>query len=416
LTPFPVASICLEFEVHQPIRLGWITHLPPKTKPADLRKHYFDSATNRWTFEKVAKKCYLPATYLLLQLIDQYQGKFKVAFSTTGTFLEQAEEFAPEVLENFRQLNDTGHVELIDETHYHSLSSLYGTDRSEFAEQVKEHRAKIKELFGQEPKIFRNTEFVFNNPIAKTVAGMGYKAIYTEGIDWILHGWRSPNHLYTIKDAPGIMALLRNYRLSDDIGYRFSARWWTEWPLTADKYAAWLSATPGDFANICIDFETFGEHQWPDTGIFDFLRSMPGEVLNYPHMSFSKPSEVVEKFKPVGEIDVFEFNTISWADMERDTSAWLGNKMQQVCFSEIKGLQRYVMATKNPDLIKVWRLLQTSDHFYYMCTKWLGDGDVHSYFAHIKNPYEAYANFTSIIFDFKARVMRYLEDNDIKIA
>lgn len=408
-------SIALEFEVHQPRRLAWLSHLPAGTKPAELARSYFDSETNRRTFEKVANKCYLPTTYLLLQLLDKYKGKFKVAFSLTGTFMEQAAEYFPEVMENFRMLSETGQVEFIDETYYHSLSSLYGTDRSEFADQIREHREKIKALFGQEPKIFRNTEFIFNNAIAKTVAGLGYKGIYTEGIDWILHGWRSPNHLYSIKDAPGIAALLRNYRVSDDVGYRFSARWWNEWPLTAEKYAAWLSATPGELINVCIDFETFGEHQWPDTGIFDFLRSLPGEVLNYPQLDFAKPSELLARYKPVGEIDVFEFSTISWADMERDTSAWLGNKMQQVCFAELKGLQKYVMATKNPDLIRTWRLLQTSDHFYYMCTKWLGDGDVHSYFAHIKNPYEAYANFTSVIFDFKARVMHYLEEKGIRV-
>ncbi|MFH0961212.1 MAG: glycoside hydrolase family 57 protein [archaeon] len=409
-----MVSLALEFEVHQPRRVGQFPEIPARAKPAELGKYYFDSETNRTTFRKVATKCYLPTTFILLKLIDRFKGRFKVSFSLTGTFIEQAEEYAPEVLDNFRLLAETGAVEFIDETYYHSLSSLYGTDRGEFIEQVREHGRKIKELFGQSPKIFRNTEFIFNNAIAKTVAELGYKAIYTEGIDWILHGWKSPNHLYTVKDAPGIFALLRNYKLSDDIGYRFSARWWNEWPLTAEKYAAWLSEATGDFTNICIDFETFGEHQWTDTGIFSFLEALPEQVLKYPQLSFATPSELVGKFMPVGEIDVFEYSTISWADLERDTSAWLGNRMQQIAFEEIKKLGPLVLAAGDKDLIRAWRLLQTSDHYYYMCTKWLGDGDVHSYFAHIKNPYEAYANFIAILADLKSRAVKVLEEKGIE--
>lgn len=409
-----MVSISLEFEVHQPRRTVFLSPrklLPAgKVSPERLEHLYFDSETNRKIFRKVADKCYLPATFILLKEADRLKGKFKMAFSLTGTFIEQAEEYAPEVLENFRHLSDTGAVEFIDETYYHSLSGLFGDNREEFTDQIREHRDKIRELFGQSPKIFRNTEFIFNNAIAKTVSGLGYKGIYTEGIDWILQGWKSPNHLYSVKDAPGIAALLRNYRLSDDIGYRFSARWWNEWPLTAEKYAAWLSETTGDFANICIDFETFGEHQWEDTGIFSFVEKLPEKILDYPQLSFSKPTELVEKFKPVGEIDVFEYSTISWADLERDTSAWLGNRMQQIAFEEIKGIGELVKRTGRPEHRRIWKLLQTSDHYYYMCTKWLGDGDVHSYFAHIKNPYEAYASFISILADFKARLSAEIEE------
>ena len=259
---------------------------------------------------------------------------------------------------------------------------------------------------------------IYNNRIAKIVENLGFKAIYTEGAERILE-WRSPNYVYVRKycfpdDPPPnkrIRVLLRNYRLSDDIGYRFSARNWDQWPLTAEKYTAWLSATPGQVINIFMDYETFGEHQPEDSGIFWFLKALPYMILKDPNLEVLKPSEIIEKYQPIGEIDVFEFSTVSWADMERDVSAWLGNKMQQISFNEIKNLEKLVKQAKNPDLIRIWRLLQQSDHYYYICNKWWSDGDVHKYFSIFGTPEEAFANFMNIISDFKTRILIEVEKN-----
>jgi alpha-amylase len=264
---------------------------------------------------------------------------------------------------------------------------------------------------GFKPSVFVNTEMIYNNIIAKAVEDLGFKAIFTEGTEKVL-GWRSPNFVYKRKFAfpnestpeKRIRVLLRNYRLSDDIGYRFSAKDWNEWPLTADKFASWVSATPGQCINLFIDYETFGEHQWPESGIFWFLKSLPQMILKYNNLEFTTPTETVEKHEPVGDIDVFEFSTISWADIERDVSAWLGNNMQNICFEELKHLEPVVKSLNNPDLLKIWRMLQISDHSYYCCTKWMGDGDVHKYFSSFNNAPDAFANYISIISDFKTKV------------
>jgi len=291
---------------------------------------------------------------------------------------------------------------------------LYDSEE-EFIEQVEIHRQMLKDYFNIEPKVFVNTEMIYNNRIAKIVENLGFKAIFTEGAERILQ-WRNPNYVYVRKycypndSTPDkrIRVLLRNYRLSDDIGYRFSARNWDQWPLTAEKYAAWLSATPGQVINIFMDYETFGEHQPEESGIFWFLKALPYMVLKYDNLEFLKASEVVEKYQPIGEIDVFEFSTVSWADMERDVSAWLGNKMQQMVFEEVKNLEKIVKKSKNENLIKIWRLLQQSDHYYYVCNKWWADGDVHKYFSSFGTPEEAFANFMGILADFKTRLL--LED------
>jgi alpha-amylase len=254
--------------------------------------------------------------------------------------------FNKDILESFKQLAESGCVEFLGETYYHSLASLFES-KDEFIEQVNQHSQIVKDLLGFKPSTFVNTEMIYNNLIAKTVEDLGFKAVFTEGIEKIL-GWRSPNFVYLRKNCfpnepsadKKIKVLLRNYRLSDDIGYRFSAKDWNEWPLTADKYAAWLNATPGHCINLFIDYETFGEHQWTESGIFWFLKALPHMVFKYGNLEFSTPSETVEKYQPVGDIDVFEFSTISWADMERDVSAWLGNKMQQICFEELKQIGR----------------------------------------------------------------------------
>ncbi|NPE28058.1 alpha-amylase [Methanococcoides sp. SA1] len=394
-------SVCMYFQLHQPYRLKWFW--PDDSKGFE---RYFDVAINRNIFEKVARKCYLPATTLLAELVDQHEGNFKFSVSITGTLLSQCEKWNPDVLDVFTQLADSKRVEFLDETNYHSLAGLFD-DKSEFREQILEHHELTSDLLGVKPQVFRNTELLYNNSIAETVSSMGYKAILTEGVDQLLES-RSPNYVYKAKDCD-LPVLLRNYKMSDDIGYRFSARWWEEYPLTADKWANWASKEQGDCMNIFMDYETFGEHQWSDSGIFDFLRALPGEVLN-KGLEFNTPSEIVEKYEPVGEIDVGDFNTISWADMERDTSAWLGNDMQRRCFEEAKRLGPYVKRTNDPKLISIWRHLLTSDHYYYMSTKWLGDGDVHSYFSIHTSPYDAAINFIAALLDFKTCVFRKLAE------
>ena len=394
-------SVCMYFQLHQPYRLKWFW--PDDSKGFE---RYFDVAINRNIFEKVARKCYLPATTLLAELVDQHEGNFKFSVSITGTLLSQCEKWNPDVLDVFTQLADSKRVEFIDETNYHSLAGLFD-DKNEFREEILEHHELTSDLLGVKPQVFRNTELLYNNSIAETVSSMGYKAILTEGVDQLLDS-RSPNYVYKAKDCD-LPVLLRNYKMSDDIGYRFSARWWEEYPLTADKWANWASTEQGDCMNIFMDYETFGEHQWSDSGIFDFLRALPGEVLN-KGLEFNTPSEIVEKYEPVGEIDVGDFNTISWADMERDTSAWLGNDMQRRCFEEAKMLGPYVKRTNDPKLINIWRHLLTSDHYYYMSTKWLGGGDVHSYFSIHTSPYDAAINFIAALLDFKSCVFRKLAE------
>jgi alpha-amylase len=403
--------VTLNFQVHQPFR---ISHFQPNgyLKINDMFNAYFNNGLNKYIFDRVANKCYLPTNRILLEAIDALKHekkKFKVSFSMSGTFLESAEMFNKDVLETFKQLAQTKCVEILGETYYHSLASLYEA-KSEFVEQVEAHSQAIKDYLGVQPKVFINTEMIYNNAIAKAVESLGFKGIFTEGSERIL-GWRSPNYIYVRKycfpdDPPPhrrIRVLLRNYRLSDDVAYRFSARDWDQWPLTADKYVAWLNATPGEVINLFMDYETFGEHQPAESGIFWFLKAFP-HIAVRSGVEFITPSEAVEICQPIGEIDVFEFSTLSWADMERDVSAWLGNKMQQVIFNEIKNLESMVKSIGHPEILRTWRLLQQSDHCYYMCTKFWSDGDVHKYFSSFDRPEDAFANMMGILSDFKMKV------------
>jgi len=392
-------SVCFYFEVHQPMRLNRFSVFNIGNV-SDPLPSYFNSNLNKQIFEKVAKKCYLPTNKLLLDLINEFDGKFRISFSLTGTFVEYCERFLPSVLDSFRDLFKTGAVDLIEETYFHSLSSLFD-DLDEFTDQVKMHKNMINRIFDYKPQVFRNTEAIYDNRIAKKIEEMGYKGIITEGTEKIL-GWRSPNFLYKPANA-NLKVLLRNYSLSDDVGFRFSVRHWPGHPLTADKYAQWMAHCEGDLVNLFLDYETFGEHQWTETGIFDFLRHLPGEVMKHKNLDFVTVSEAINKFEPVGEIDVPW--AISWADADRDVSTWLGNDMQIACFNEIKDIGRKVKKMKNKGLLYVWRLLQTSDHLYYVSTKGLGDGDVHAYFSPYDLPYEGFINYMNILQDLKQKVM-----------
>jgi len=389
-------SLCLYFEVHQPRRLRHFTVFDiGRSQP------YEDEAQNRQILDKVAEKCYLPANAAIRDLIRRHRGKFRVAYSLTGVILEQLESRRPDVLKSFQKLAATGCVEFLNETHDHSLCSLYSP--REFEAQVRLHRKKIKELFGQDAVTFRNTELLYSNDLAKRVAAMGYRVVLAEGTERIL-GRRSPNVVYR-SDGAGVKVLLRNYRLSDDIAFRFSNRQWREYPLTAAKFAHWIHQNAdAQVINLFMDYETFGEHQWQDSGIFDFLRRMPAEVFRHPDFAFHTPSEIADRYEPSETLDVPD--VVSWADVERDLTAWQGNAMQRDALTSLYGMEKDVRRSKSRKLLKDWRLLQTSDHFYYMCTKWFEDGDVHKYFNPYESPYDAYINYMNILDDFSWRLNR----------
>jgi alpha-amylase len=338
---------------------------------------------------------------LLLDTIRRLDGRFKVAYSITGTLLEQLDRYSPEVMSTFDALAETGCVEFLAETYYHSLSFLYS--REEFIEQVHKHIEAINYLFGQTPRIFRNTELIYNNDLAALIESMDcFDAIITEGADHIL-GYRSPNFVYKPNGCEKLKLLLKNYALSDDIAFRFSNRDWAQWPWTADKFAQWVGNVNGNgnVVNLFMDYETFGEHQWEDTGIFDFMRHLPQEILRHPDNDFKTPSEVVQCYNSIGTVDVPHI--ISWADTERDLSAWLGNAMQSNAIHELYRLEKQIKKTNNEKIIADWRKLQASDHFYYMCTKYFADGDVHKYFNPYDSPYDSYINFMNVLGNLHSR-------------
>lgn len=393
-----MVSVCFYFEVHQPLRLR-------KYSVFDIgHKHdYFDKKKNKEIIEKVAKKCYLPANRVMLDLINETDGKFKLSYSLTGIALEQLKQYAPDVIESFKELAKTKSVEFLSETYHHSLSFLYS--KKEFKEQVEMHRKKMWELFRQKPSVFRNTELIYNNELASFIEKMGYKGILAEGSEKVLD-WRTANFVYRPKGTKKIKLLLKNYKLSDDIAFRFSTHDWKEYPLTAPKFAKWVNAVNGNgnCVNLFMDYETFGEHQWSTTGIFRFLKHLPHEILKHKDNNFMTPSELIKNYKPIAEIDV-PFIT-SWADVERDLSAWLGNKMQQEAIKELYYLEKDVRKTKNKKLVKDWRNLQISDNFYYMCTKWFADGDVHKYFNPYDSPYDGFIAFMNVLNDFILRLKK----------
>lgn len=392
-------AIVLYLHVHQPYRIRHYTALE-----TGHEHNYFSAAgdtltNNEKILHKVAEKSYLPTNRKLLQLLQEYP-QFKLSLSITGTVLEQLEQWSPEALQSFKDLVATGRVEIVAETYYHSLAFFYS--RSEFEKQVAMHREKVQKLFGQTPKVFRNTELCYNNDIAYWADKAGYKGVLAEGWDKVL-GWRSPNYVYQPTYTDHIKLLMKNYKLSDDIAFRFGDRSWAEWPLTADKFAHWLNSDPNatNF-DLFMDYETFGEHQWDDTGIFDFLHHLPKEWLKTEGNTFMTVSEACDAFKVSDRVDVP--HTITWADTERDLSAWLGNTMQQQAIAALYELQDKILGTNDRGLIDDWRRLQTSDHYYYMCTKWWNDGDIHAYFSPYDTPYEAYMNFMNAFHDLRFRL------------
>ena len=391
-------TVCLYFQVHQPWRLKTYRFF-------NMGKdhNYLDDLTNRAIMQKIARQCYLPMNALLLKLIKENKGKFRCSFSLTGTVVEQFRAYAPEVLDSFKALAETGCVEFLAETYSHSLAAL--SSKEDFVEQVKLHTKMIKEEFGKKPVAFRNTELIYADQIGEMVSSLGFKTILAEGAKHVM-GWKSPDYIYTNAIDNRLRVLLRNYKLSDDIAFRFSNQGWDQYPLTADKFASWIKEENGEVINLFMDYETFGEHQKADTGIFDFMKAMPKAVLKQGDICFSTVSEAAKSSQPVGVLHCP--HVMSWADEERDVTAWLGNELQNEAFSKLYALKDKVKALKNADFEYVWNFMQTSDHFYYMATKWLSDGDVHSYFNPYGSSYEAFINYMNVLSDFEIEVDKAL--------
>jgi alpha-amylase len=403
-------SVCPYFHVHQPYRVK-------QYRVFDIGNdtEYFNDSSetdlnNRRIIEKVANKSYRPTNKILRELLDAHP-EFRFALSFSGTALDQFEEYAPDVLDSFKKLVATGRVEILADTYHHSLAFFYSVP--EFERQVKKHQNRIEDLFGVTPKVFRNTELSYRNDLAKWCEDNGYLGIMAEGWDKYL-GWRSPNYVYSPKDCSSIKVLLKNYKLSDDVAFRFGNQAWESFPLRAETFADWVHAHHGDgqTVNLFMDYETFGEHQWEDTGIFNFLRALPSQILKHPDTSFKTPTETILSYDSTGEYDVPD--VLTWADTDRDLTAWTGNDIQRDALAKIYALESDIMEIGDADLTEIWRKLQTSDHFYYMCTKWSNDGDVHAYFSPYQSPYDAYIAFMNALTDLQLRVADRVEKVRVK--
>ncbi|MGC8802692.1 MAG: glycoside hydrolase family 57 protein [Bacteroidales bacterium] len=396
-------TICMYFQVHQPFRFRKYRFFEIGNE-----HYYYDDYANESFMRKVASKSYLPANKILLDLIKEYGSRFKVAFSISGTALDQFELYAPEVLESFQKLAATNSVEFLSETYSHTLASLI--NKEEFLQQIAEHDAKIEKLFGKKPTVFRNTELIYNNEIGDWLTEIGFKGVITEGARHIL-GWKSPNYVYVSATNPRLKLLLKNSRLSDDIAFRFSNQGWDQFPLTAEKFVGWIKAMDAkeDTLNLFMNYDTFGNIQPKESGIFDFLKAFPREVFKTNQLTFSTPSEVIERFQPVAPLSIQY--PISWADEERDVSAWLGNELQQEAFRKLFALRDKVLQCNDPQLKLDWKYLQCSDHFYYMSTKFFIHGSLYSYFNPYNSPYEAFINYMNILSDFEIRIHQCAESS-----
>lgn len=389
-------SICLYFQIHQPYRLRTYRFF-------DIgdNHYYYDDYTNRSIIRRVAENCYIPANAILLEQIKNLGKNFKVSFSLSGTAIEQIERFAPEAMNGFKKLAKTGNVEFISETHAHSLASVFS--REEFSHQVKKQNDTLHTLFGSAPKTFRNTELIYSDTIGDLVSGLGFQTMLTEGAKHLL-GWKSPNFLYCNTINPKLKLLLRNFQMSDDLTFRFSQKDWAEWPLTAEKFVTWLNSIDPkqEVVNIFIDYQTFGEHQKAESGILDFLKALPALVLKKTNFSFNTPSEITEKLQPVSAIKSEEI--VSWADEERDLTAWMGNEMQKEALQKLYALEPLIRKCDDEDLVRDWYYLQASDHFFYMSTKWFSAGEIHMAYNPYASPYDAFINYMNVLADFTIRL------------
>lgn len=396
-------SICIYFQIHHPERLR-------KYQFFDIgKKHnYFDNYMNRSELEDLAENCYLPANGLLLELIKKYEGKFKVAFSISGSAIDQFEMHTPEVLRSFKELADTGNVEFLAETYSHSLASL-SEDTDEFEQQVKRHATAIKQLFGKKPVTFRNTSLIYSDKIGERVAKLGFKTMLTDGAKHVL-GWKSPNFVYKNAIDDSLSLLLKNSKLSDDIAIRFSDKNWSEYPLTSEKYAHWVSESlkETDVLNLFMNYEVIGHYQRKESGIFEFLRYFIAHIMeDTANYQFLLPKEVAKKY-PAKDILPVPY-PISWTDEERDITSWMGNELQKEAFSELFKVQPLVRKLKDADLIDDYSRLQASEHFYFMRTKLFSGADYHKYVLPYDSPYEAFINYMNVLSDFIDRVKHYKE-------
>lgn len=388
-------KVVLYLHLHQPYRLARFRYV-------DLGsgRSYFDAARNRAILEGIAERCYRPALGILADALES-RPEFRLSLSVTGTFLEQAEEWAPDLLDRVRRLLATGRCALLGETYYHSLAFLL--PGAELEEEVALHRAALERRFGVTPSVLRMTELAYSDDLARFAAEAGFRGMLAEGWEELLHG-AEPTHVYAAPGAPGLSVLLRHYRLSDDIGYRFSSREWSEYPLLAEKYARWLAATPGEVLGLFMDFETFGEHHAASTGILDFLRALPGAVAAHPNLGWATVDEAIDAGAPRGPI--VAPRTVTWADQNRDLGAWLGNDLQQSAFEAVKKLGVLVGRCGDEEVLRDWRRLLTSDHFYYMYVSGHGaDLGVHQYFSSYGSPFDAYANYMNALTDLRRRAL-----------
>ena len=397
-------TICMYFQIHQPFRLR-------RYRFFDIgnEHYYYDDYSNESIMRRVSDSSYLKANTILLDLIKKHKDRFKVAFSISGLALDQFELYAPEVLESFKQLAKTGQVEFLCETDSHSLVSL--VNREQFASQVVSHRDKIQKYFGQKPAIFRNTELIYSDIIGTYVADLGFEGMVTEGAKQIL-GWKSPNYLYCSAVNPRLKLLLRNFRLSDDLSFNFSNNNWSEFPLTTEKFTGWLNKfdKKEENINIFIDYETFGGRQKAESGIFDFLKHLPESIFKHSDYTFSTPSDVVKNQQPIAPISVPY--PISWADEERDITAWLGNDMQNEAFIKLNELHDEIGKCSDTRILADWRYIQSSDHFYYMSTKFFSDRPAISYVNPYGSPYDAFINYMNVLSDFKLRLKKHIGENN----
>lgn len=393
-------AICLYLHLHQPLRYRQYSIFEVGNDQNYYHDDYHGRQSNQRIFEKVTEKSYRPMLNLLENNMKAHPD-FKVSFSITGTWLEQALEWAPDLIAQIRRMVASGQAEIVGETYYHSLAFFYND--AEFEDQVRMHREIIEKLFGVTPRVFRNTEFAYNDRLAHWAESQGYAGILAEGWDKVL-GNRSPNYVYRPTGCENLKLLLKNYRLSDDIAFRFSNRNWKEWPLTVPKYQEWLNmdCLNGNLINLFMDFETFGEHQWADTGIFEFMNELINSWLGEYENKFVTVSEACNLMEPNGEISMP--STVTWADTERDLSAWLSNPMQESAMNDLYAMRDQILATGDANLIADWRHLSTSDHPYSMCTKYWNDGDVHAYFSAYASPYESYMYYMNVLRDIHYRL------------
>ncbi|WP_186644981.1 glycoside hydrolase family 57 protein [Fluviispira vulneris] len=402
-----MVALCFYFEVHQPFR---INHY--RIKDIGEHKNYFNSDSNQVIFEKVAKKCYWPAGLLIASLLKRYPTSFKVTFSLSGTFLAQCEEYDPKLLELYQDILSLKNAEIICETSHHSLSALI--DEEEFFAQIDLHKKNIKKLFDREVSAFRNTELIYSNNIGKLIEKAGFNTCLVEGWDpFIPQGW-NPHHVFHHPEKQNLKLLPKSYKLSDDLAFRFSNRGWESWPLTPEKYHAWFEKLldgTHEFVGLFMDYETFGEHQWADTGIFEFLENFISNMTLDKRFEFLTVSEVSQKFSAQAPLDIDR--PLSWADTERDISAWLGNRIQEDAFAKVYSLKKQISSLKDDSLTEEWRRLLTSDHFYYMCIKWSNDGDVHKYFSPFESPYEAYLDYVNILEDFELKCAEKIKEKEL---